>query len=192
MIPYNLTNIAKEPDHCHVCSIKIVTHYYISMSNALEILWRYHDYVLTRTHFVHQWPFVWESGPWFNIKMTSYQYRKSHCVDKTVVRSSYLHNGISYTGKMSSLYWIGALSFTSGFPAQKASNAELWCFLFVSLNNLSFFTLLMLETEYPSFGAQYHACWCPGSLSHQGISRHGIDSIGYATYRIAQLQICQH
>ena len=27
------------------------------------------------------------------------QYRKSHCGDKTVVRSSYLHNGISYTGK---------------------------------------------------------------------------------------------
>ena len=32
---------------------------------------------------------------------------KSTCGDKTVVRSSYLHNGISYTGKMSSLYWIG-------------------------------------------------------------------------------------
>ena len=47
-------------------------------------------------------------GLWFNIKMLSYQYRKSHCGDKTVVRSSYLHNGISYTGKMSSLYWIGA------------------------------------------------------------------------------------
>ena len=39
--------------------------------------------------------------------MSSYQYRKSHSGDKTVVRSSYLHNGISYTGKMSSLYWIG-------------------------------------------------------------------------------------
>ena len=45
-------------------------------------------------------------GPWFNIKMSSYQYRKSHCRDKTVVRSSYLHNGISYTGKMTSLYWF--------------------------------------------------------------------------------------
>ena len=49
-------------------------------------------------------------GPWFNIKMSSYQYRKSHCGDKTVVRSSYLHNGISYTGKTSSLYWIRAQS----------------------------------------------------------------------------------
>ena len=41
--------------------------------------------------------------------MSSYQFGKSHCGDKTVVRSSYLHNGISYTGKMSSLYWIRAL-----------------------------------------------------------------------------------
>ena len=35
----------------------------------------------------------------FNIKMSSYQYRKSHCGDKTIIRSSYLHNGNSYTGK---------------------------------------------------------------------------------------------
>ena len=44
----------------------------------------------------------------FNIKMMSYQYKKSHCGDKTILRPSYLHNGISYTGKMTSLYWIGA------------------------------------------------------------------------------------
>ena len=50
------------------------------------------------------------SGSWFNIKMTSYQYRKSHCGDKTVARSSCLHNGISYTGKMSSLYWTSPLA----------------------------------------------------------------------------------
>ena len=37
------------------------------------------------------------------------QYRESHCWDKTVIRPSYLHNGISYTGKMTSLYWIRAL-----------------------------------------------------------------------------------
>ena len=48
-------------------------------------------------------------GPRFNIKMTSYQYRKSHCGNKTIIRPSYLHNGISYTGKTTSLYWIGAL-----------------------------------------------------------------------------------
>ena len=49
------------------------------------------------------------AGPQFNIKITSYQYRKSHCGDKTILRLSYLHNGISYTGKTTSLYWIGAL-----------------------------------------------------------------------------------
>ena len=42
--------------------------------------------------------------------MISYRYRKSRCWDKTIVRSSYLHNGISYTGKMASLYWIRALA----------------------------------------------------------------------------------
>ena len=49
-----------------------------------------------------------EPGLWFNIKMTSYRYKKSHCGDKTILRPSYLYNGISYTGKMSSLYWIRA------------------------------------------------------------------------------------
>ena len=49
------------------------------------------------------------TGGWINIKMPSYQYGKSHCGDKTVVRSSYLHKGIFYTGKMASLYWIRAL-----------------------------------------------------------------------------------
>ena len=55
--------------------------------------------------------FILNPGPggWFSIKMTSYQYRKSHYGDKTILRSSYLHNGISYTGKTTSLYWIQAL-----------------------------------------------------------------------------------
>ena len=48
-------------------------------------------------------------GGWFNKKMSSYQYRKSHCGDKTILRPSYLHNGISYTGKTTFLYWIRAL-----------------------------------------------------------------------------------
>ena len=65
------------------------------------------------------------AGPWFNIKMTSYHYRKSLCGDKTVVRSSYLHNGISYTGKMTSLYWIRAL-FVSMFGRIYVQNIAMW------------------------------------------------------------------
>ena len=41
-----------------------------------------------------------------NIKMPSYQYRKSYCGDKTILRSFYLHNGIFYTGKIAYFYWI--------------------------------------------------------------------------------------
>ena len=52
-------------------------------------------------------------GSRFNIKMTSYRYRKSHCGDKTILRPSYLHNGISYTGKTTSLYWIRPLVSSS-------------------------------------------------------------------------------
>ena len=48
---------------------------------------------------------------WFGIKMPSYQYRKSHCGDKTILGPSYFGNGISYTGKVTSLYWIRALLF---------------------------------------------------------------------------------
>ena len=51
---------------------------------------------------------VKRAGPRFNIKISSYLYRKAHCGDKTVVRSSYLHDGIYYTGKKTSLYWIRA------------------------------------------------------------------------------------
>ena len=40
--------------------------------------------------------------------MSSYQYRESYCGDKTILRPSYLHNGISYTGEKASLYWIRA------------------------------------------------------------------------------------
>ena len=43
-------------------------------------------------------------GPPFNTKMPSYLYRKSHSGGKTVVRSSHLHNVISYTGKMAFSY----------------------------------------------------------------------------------------
>ena len=83
------------------------------------------------THYVFSWPpllspgiLVWLlscaelgliykklfPGGWFNIKMLSSQYRESNCGDK-ILWPSYLHNGISYTGKMKSLYWIRAQKF---------------------------------------------------------------------------------
>ena len=70
-------------------------------------LWR-HCNALFHCGQVSQFWVTHGPEPWFNIKMTSYQYRKSHCGDKTILRPSYLHNGISYTGKRTSLYWIRA------------------------------------------------------------------------------------
>ena len=67
-----------------------------------------------------------EPGPRFNIKISSYQYRKSYFGDKTILRPFYLHNGFSYTGKTTSLYWIGPCASStraiipeySGFPTR--------------------------------------------------------------------------
>ena len=53
------------------------------------------------------------------INMSSYQYRKYHCRDKTVVRLSYIHNGISYTGKTTSLYWIRAMDADIMLPSSR-------------------------------------------------------------------------
>ena len=71
-------------------------------------------------------PTTKESGAWFNIKMKSCQYRKSHYGDKTILRSSVLHNGIPYTGKIASLHWIRA-QWVTDLPT------SLWHCLFNSL-----------------------------------------------------------
>ena len=66
-------------------------------------------------------------GAWINIKMPSYQYRKSHCGDKTILRPSYLHNGISCTGKMPSLYWIRALGWEQLTHIGRTAYIDLLC-----------------------------------------------------------------
>ena len=65
------------------------------------LLWSIFRYPLI---LVKSLPVTLRSGSWFNIKIPSYQYRKSHCGEKTILRPSYLHNGISYTGKIT-LRW---------------------------------------------------------------------------------------
>ena len=57
-------------------------------SHGLEMKWEAHlCKEWSSTQLTQLWP-----GAWFDIKMPSYQYRKSHCGDKTVVRSSYVCN----------------------------------------------------------------------------------------------------
>ena len=73
-----------------------------------EFMYAVYDHVFWTT-LVQKLEYTGITKGLFNIKMTSYQYRKSHCGDKTILRLSYLHNGIPYTGKMTSLFWIRAL-----------------------------------------------------------------------------------
>ena len=76
----------------------------VTMTSILGVVGK-----IIATHYI--WYTYTRSGSWINIKMPSYQYRKSHCGDKTILRPSYLHSGISYTGKTTSLYWTRALMF---------------------------------------------------------------------------------
>ena len=96
-----------------------------AFANRLNVYWSTQDWNYTSLPYQRPWIFMnfecakpfmnfalWflmTAGRWFNMKMSSYQYRKSHCGDKTILRPSYLHNGISYTGKMPFLYWFKAL-----------------------------------------------------------------------------------
>ena len=63
--------------------------------------------------------YAWQIGPFWqdslDLKLPSYQYWKSCCGDKTAVRSSYLHTGISYTGKTVSLCWNVSAGFALEF-----------------------------------------------------------------------------
>ena len=61
-------------------------------------------------------------GGWFNTKMSSYKYRKSHCGDKTVVRSSYLHNRILLSGVPD---YFGRNKISSGGDLSHYSSASL-------------------------------------------------------------------
>ena len=80
-------------------------------------LWR-HSYIihLSKLHSsIYATNILQYTGSCFNIKISSYQYWKSHCGDKTILRPSYLHNGICYTGKTTSLHWIGAPGLRQDF-----------------------------------------------------------------------------
>ena len=101
--------LSPRQDDCHFAEILIFIflheNCYILIKFSLKFIpwgWKKNEPVLVQI-------MAWHSAVgWFHLKTTSYQYRKSHCGDKTILWSSYLHNGISYTGKMTSLYWIGA------------------------------------------------------------------------------------
>ena len=110
------------PEPSTVKFIEACMRQWVNISKCMNETWTKLP-TFCRRHF--QIPFCWKElytfwlnlklapkhalpGGWISIKMPSYQYKKSHCRDKTILWPSYLHNGISYNGKTTSLYWIGA------------------------------------------------------------------------------------
>ena len=76
-------------------------------------------------------------GPWFNIMVTSYQYRNSHCGDKMIFWPSYLHNRISHTGKITSLYWNGFLTMSFKMADEISTSLVAVWVLYLYVLNLS-------------------------------------------------------
>ena len=89
--------------HYTMQSAAAVTWFNMTYSNAVFNV-EYRSDIVPMRHPI-SCPPRWAIRALIEYKMSSYQYRKSHCEDKTILWPSYFHNGISYTGKMSSLYW---------------------------------------------------------------------------------------
>ena len=87
-------------------------------------------------------PLCWP-GPWFSTKMLSYQYRKSRCGDKTVIRQPYLHSGISYNDKTPSFYWIKAQMMSIKMVDEIKRNH-----LYIKYLNIHLKTMSALSSEW--------------------------------------------
>ena len=74
-------------------------------------------------------------GLWFHIKL-SHPYTKSNCGDKTIVRSTYLHNGVSNIG-------IGSIYTTLGgnMVSQKTAMLRWFIILLISESNTVLWSL---------------------------------------------------
>ena len=81
---------------------------------------------------------LWLLVTWSRFNIMSYQYRKSLCGDETIFRSSYLHNGISYTSKTTSIYWIRTLRYTMDFMLAWCSHRQCTSLPPLSLHRLIF------------------------------------------------------
>ena len=93
--------------------------------------------------------------------MSSYQYRKSHCGDKTILRPSYLHNGISYTGKTTSLHWIRALEISLS-----CTNPSILSFFNGNHNTDVYHGIFILRWTVDGLNIPFNAVICP--VRHNG------------------------
>ena len=126
----------------------------------------------------------WDPGTRLNIKMLSYQYRKSHCGGKTILRPSYLHHTISQTGKMSSSYWIRALTpFETYTLALCALGVAVVTNIFLKRELIYLYSQLLIFLSIPT--AIYWHC-TPTHTPHPSYPPH------FQTQTDAKIIQCQH
>ena len=80
-----------------------------------------------------------EPGGCFKIKRVSYAYRNLHCENRTILRLSYLHNGISYT-RRASLYIKNGLCLVTRVPKHSCEPTHRY---FISSVRFSFMAPVM-------------------------------------------------
>ena len=109
-----------------ICKMPSIWFMSLPMCELPSAQWHHNKLEVTDTSHLgfdtahsHNWGKSWFifQAPIQYTKMTSYQNRSSHCGDEMIVRSSYdkmtlrsshLHNGMTYSAKMTSLYWNGS------------------------------------------------------------------------------------
>ena len=135
------------------------------------------------------------SGPWFDIKMLSYQYWKLHCWDKTVVRSFNLHNGIPYTGKTPSLYWIGPQVMQTNKMITELRKMN--CVTSHSHSNFHSLITVFVNAKIHEGPVPYPQSRCCGTITwrpHMPMAHHNKSSatINYRTVDYNQFWVCQN
>ena len=106
-----------------------------------------------------------------SIKMTSYHFRKSHFGDKMIVRPFYLHNNISYTGKITSLYWITALNPWTCITHPRTATEQKWHKYHPAAPDLQMWWI-------------FHVGSCPSCYTRQRLLRRGVVSTKLLTHFI--------
>ena len=101
--------------------LKLMLIYISSTSSEAGLMWVLQIPVKINPHCFRKW---------FGVIKMSFQYRKSHCGDKTVVISSYFDHGIPYSGKITSAPRFGSRWFIAQLVDQHLKNGFSWLFKF--------------------------------------------------------------
>ena len=116
---------------------------------------------------------VWTSRAPIQDKMSSYRYRTSHHGDEMIVRSSCLHNGIYYTGKMVSSYWINPQNVILNWKVIGGSLSDISSCLVLGCNTKTCTWYFCVNLHVIFTKIQFHSAFAGAEdTSYQYVSTH--------------------